>query len=423
MRTPQGLPTASRLQLAATCAASQVLPVIDTAWESGAAGHERHDVLQEALTSPPGAYKAPTPALESWLEDVLEVAEQLRHPDLRSEAAYAYNVARFDGVTGAPLQPARLLGYHMGRFYKQSPTEFAGATDFILVEPTRVVVIDLKTGQSETPHPARNMQLRMLALAAARTHGVDNARVGILHAAPGQAVWWSWASFDAFDLEEIAVELHSLSQRIGYARNDVERGKTPRLTVGEHCNNCPARHGCPARVAMAKRLAGEPEKVVLDLKAMLTPESAAIALTRWRAAKKALEEVGGALYAYASENPIPLGDGRVWGPVTSEREVIDAEKAWAVLEAKYGYRIARAAMTLETSKAGVDRAMHELRESARGAAERPMGIGPGKITIKGLNQDALDALRAVEGCVTKKTVTEYEEHAVALPSGEASATT
>lgn len=422
MRTPQGLPTASRLQLAATCAASQVLPVVDTAWASGEAGNDRHDALQEALTSPPGVYTAPTPELAAWLEDVLEVAEQLRHPELRSEAAYAYNVASFDPATGVPQVPARLLGYHMGRFYKQSPSEFAGSADFVLVEPSRVVVVDLKTGMSETPHPSRNQQLRMLALAAARTHGVELARVGILHAAPGQRVWWSWASFDAFDLEEIAIELHSLAQRIGYARSDVARGKTPRLTVGEHCNNCPARHGCPARVAMAQRLAGEPEAVVLDLKAMLTPESAAIALQRWRAAKKAIEEVGSALYAYAKESPIPLGDGRVWGPVTSEREVIDAEKAWSVLEQKYGYRIARAAMTLETSKAGVDRAVHELRESMRGAPQRPQGVHEGKVTIKSLNEDALKTLREA-GCVTTKTVTEYEEHAIALPSGTEAAAT
>lgn len=415
MRTPQGLPTASRLPLAFTCAASQVLPVVDTAWASGEGGNDRHDVLQDWLTTAPGAYVPPTPELAAWLEDVQDEAEQLRHPDLRSEAAYAYSIDSFDPATGEPVKPARLLGYHMGRFYKQTPSEFAGAADFVRVLPTQAIVVDLKTGMSDTPHPRRNMQLRFLSLAVARYHGVDTVTAGVLHAAPGQAVWWSWSRFDAFDLEEIAIELHSLAQRIGYARSDVARGKTPRLTVGEHCNNCPARHGCPARVAMAKRLAGEPEVVVMDLKAMLTPESAALALQRYRAAKKAIEEVGGALYAFAKENPIALGDGRVWGPVTKEREEIDAEKAWLVLEEKYGSAVARAAMTLETSKAGVDRAMHVLRESARGAAERPKGIGPGKIVLKQLNHEALEALRAA-GAVTKKTVTEYDEYR-ALPAG------
>lgn len=414
MRTPKGLPTASKLQLAFTCAASQVMPVVDSEWAAGGAGNEKHHALADWATAPEDAdLKLPAPMM-AWLETIAEYAGELRHPDTVSEIALAYDVA---------TDKARVLGRNLGRSYPETtPTEFYGAADYVRFDADSVMVVDLKTGMGDVPHPSRNSQLRFLALAAARYHGVDSARVGILQAPEGRTPWWSWATLDAFELEVVASEMKGLSERIGYARNDYQRGKTPRLRVGEHCGNCPARYGCPARVAMAQRLAGEPEKVVLDIKALLTPETAALALARWQAATKAMQEVGSALYAFAKETPIPLGDGRVWGPVTSERDVIDAEKAWPVLEEKYGTTIARAAMTLETSKAGVDRAMHVLRESARGAAERPLGIGPGKITIKGLNEEALKALRAVDGCVTKKTVTEYEEHAIALPSGEASAT-
>lgn len=215
----------------------------------------------------------------------------------------------------------------------------------------------------------------------------------------------------------MAVDLSRLAERIGWARKAVAAGKTPRLTVGEHCSNCKARHGCPARVAMAKRLIGEPEQVVMDLKMMLTPESAAIALGRWKAAKKALDEVGGALYAYAKEQPIPLGNGLVWGPQSKEREVLDAEKSWLLLEGEYGGKIAKAAMTLETSKAGVDRAMHELREMLRGwpaDKPRPPGVPAGKVTLKVMNERALELLRK-GGAVTTKTITEYDEYPVGPP--------
>lgn len=405
MRTPTGLPSASKLQLALTCAASQVMPVVDSEWASGEAGREKHQQLADYLTAPPS--DAP---LTPWLDSVAEHAAELRHPDTVSELALAYDVA-----TGR----ARVLGRNLGRHYPETaPTEFYGAFDYVRLDPGEVLVVDLKTGMAEVPHPARNAQLRFGALAAARYHGVDSARGGILHAPEGRTPWWSWAEFDAFELEVIAAEMKSLADRIGYARNDYRRGKTPRLRVGEHCGYCPARYGCPARVAMAQRLAGEPEKVVLDLKAMLTPESAALVLDRWQAATKALQEVGSALYAYATENPIPLGDGRVWGPRTSEREVIDAEKAWPVLVEKYGAEVARKAMSLDTSKAGVSRAMQLLRESVRGAAERPAGVGPGKVTIKALNEDALAALRAA-GCMTRKTTKTFETYAVApgIPSG------
>ena len=404
MRTPSGLPSASKLQLALSCPASQVLPVVDSEWAAGESGREKHAALADWVTAPPDA-KLDLPAqMAAWLETVTEYADEMRHPDTISEMALTYDVA-----TGQ----ARHLGANLGRAYpERTPSEFYGALDYVRHDGDSVMVADLKTGMSDVPHPARNMQLRFGALAAARHFGVESARVGILHAPEGRTPWWSWATLDAFELEMAAAELRTLAERIGYARNDAQRGKTPRLTVGEHCTYCPARHGCPARVAMAKRLAGEPEKVVLDLRALLTPETSALALARWQAASRALHEVGAALHAYAAESPIPLGDGRVWGPRESEREVIDAERAWPVLVERYGVEVARAAMSIDTSKAGVSRAMAVLRESMRGAAERPRGVGDGRVTLKSLNEDALRALREA-GCVTSKTTKSFEVYAVA----------
>ena len=395
MRTPQNLPTASRLQLATACPASQVLPVVDAAWGAGDKGTERHALLAAFVTGS-STNGASAEALD-WLE-ALDSDTLLPIMGAAPELAYGYTPA-----TGV----ARLIGANVGRAYNAAPGEFVGSADYVLVADNAVTVVDLKTGLGDVPHPARNAQLRFLALAAARWHGVESARVGILHAPDGRTPWWSWATFDAFELEAIAVELRTLAERIGYARNDVERGRTPRLTVGEHCTYCPARHGCPARVAMAQRLAGEPEKVVLDLKAMLTPESASLALARWQAATKALAEVGAALHAYASESPVALGDGRVWGPVTSEREVIDADKAWPVLVAKFGANAAREAMSLDTSKAGIERMARALRDTLAN-----------KATIKALTTEALEALRAAGAVATKKQ-TRFEEHAVVLTEGKA----
>lgn len=396
MRTPQNLPTASRLQLATTCPASQVLPVVDTAFAAGSAGTDKHAALAAAIV---GTEQDPPAEVVAWLDALNDDPATLA--PLRGaapELAYGYTPA-----TGV----ARLIGSNVGRAYNAAPGEFVGSADYVLVADSAVTVVDLKTGLSDVPHPSRNAQLRFLALAAAKWHGVESARVGILHAPDGRTPWWSWATLDAFELEEIAVELKTLAERIGYARNDVAKGKTPRLVVGEHCTHCPARHGCPARVAMAQRLAGEPEKVVMDLKAMLTPESASLALARWQAATKALAEVGAALHAYASESPIALGDGRVWGPVTSEREIIDADKAWPVLVAKYGANTAREAMSLDTSKAGLERMARSLRETSTK-----------KTTLKALTTEAFDALRAA-GAVSTKKQTKFEEHAAVLPKDKA----
>ena len=394
MRISPNLPTASRIQLATTCPASQVLPLVDSAWSAGDAGTDKHAALAAAIV---GTEQHPSPDVVAWLDTLNDDPATLAPiRGAAPELAYGYTPA-----TGI----ARLIGSNVGRTYNAAPGEFAGSADYVLVADNAVTVVDLKTGMGDVPHPSRNAQLRFLALAAARWHGVESARVGILHALEGRTPWWSWATLDAFELEAIAVELRTLAERIGYARNDVAKGKTPRLTVGEHCNFCPARHGCPARVAMAQRLAGEPERVVLDLKAMLTPESASLALARWQAATKALQEVGAALHAYASESPIPLGDGRVWGPVVSEREVIDADRAWPVLVAKFGANAAREAMSLDTSRAGLERMARALR-----------GNAVFKVTLKALTTEALDALRAA-GAVTTKKQTKFEEHAVSLGEG------
>lgn len=373
------LPTASRLGLALTCPASAVLPPVYTRWEAGEDGQAKHEALARRVGE---VVQEETPEIKAWLDDI---DDETLAPISRSATEVTFSWRPDTGE-------ARRVGDHLERAYPEDDGVFFGTADYSELDAF-VQVADLKTGNGDVEPPSRNAQLRFLALAAARYAGADRARVGILHAPEGRT-WWEWADLDAFALEEVAVELRRLADRISYARRDVAAGRMPRLTVGEHCKWCRARHGCPARVAMAQRLAGEPETVVRDLKALLTPETAALALARWSAAKDALKEVGAALYAYAKESPIPLGNGRVWGPVESKRAVIDAAKAWPVLVSLWGPDAARAAMTLETSKAGVGRGVAAAGgEGAKAARLRA----------------AMEALEAV-GAVGTKTVTEYEAH-------------
>ena len=98
-------------------------------------------------------------------------------------------------------------------------------------------------------------------------------------------------------------------------------------------------------------------------------------------------------------------------------EVIDADKAWPVLVAKYGVKVAEACVSMDTSKAGVERGMRVLRESMRGAEQRPPGVPPGKATIKSLHEDALATLRAA-GCVTTKTSKTFDTYTLELPSND-----
>ena len=386
MRTPRGLPTASRLQLALACPASQALGQVDTAWAAGESGNERHALLARMVAG----------------EEVREASDALKAWALGFEGdALVPLLGAHDEVTLSwdyQRDSGRVLGRRLERAYSMAgPTEYVGTADYLRISDGVVHVIDLKTGHGDVPHPSRNAQLRFLALAACRAHGVSQAKLGIFHAPEGRAPWWQWADVDAFELEVIAADLRTLAERIGYARRDAAKGTTPWLRLGEHCTYCPARFECPARTAMARALSSD--ALAEDWKRGLDDDDAAArCLSRWQAARKVVDEVGKALHARAKERAIPLDDGQQWGPVESSREVIDAEKAWPVLDALLGADAVRAALTVETSRAGIERSVKAAK-----AAGRLTG------TIKDGVKQCLDAVRAA-GAVETKVRTEYETH-------------
>lgn len=387
MRTPRGLPTASRLQLALACSGSQALGQVDTAWAAGEAGNERHDVLSRLVEG--AEQRDVSESVKDWLMGLDESEHLAPLLGAKPEVTLAWDYVR---------DTARVLGQRLERAYSMATAaEYVGTADYLRVADGRAWVVDLKTGQGDVPHPSRNAQLRMLALAACRAHGVSSARIGILHAPEGRTAWWTWADVDAFELEVIASDLRRLAERIGYSRRDVAQGRTPYLVLGEHCAYCPARHSCPARTAMARALASE--TLAEDWKRGLDDDSVAAAtLARWKAAQKVLAEVGAALHARAKDRPIALGNGEVWGPRTTTREVIDAEKAWLPLASLLGDEGAKAAMSLDTSRAGIERGVKAAKLAGRVSG-----------SIKAAVAQALDAVRAAGAVETKERI-EFEAH-------------
>jgi hypothetical protein len=387
VRTPRGLPTASRLQLALACSGSQALGQVDTAWAAGEVGNEKHRALDAIVSGgDPGEVSEAT---KDWLMG-LDTADLAQLLGLQPEVTLAWDHVRDAG---------RVLGQRLERAYSMAgPAEYVGTADYLRVAGGCVTVVDLKTGQGDVPAPSRNAQLRMLALAACRAHGVSAARIGILHAPEGRTAWWQWADVDAFELEVIAADLRSLAQRIDYARRDASKGMTPWLRVGEHCTYCPARHECPARTAMARALTSD--TVGEDWKRGLDDDAtAARCLARWQAARKVVDEVGKALHARAKERAIVLDDGQAWGPVESTREVIDAAKAWPVLDSLLGPEGVKAALTVETSKAGIERGVRVARAAGRLTGSLRDGV-----------TQCLAAVREA-GAVETKVRVEYEAHA------------
>lgn len=174
------LPTFSRLQLAFDCLGSCVLPhQKDDAGEAAQIGTACHTYLDQrlsglsegaALASVPEEYRDSV-AGRNWDEALSMLGTAT------SEVAYA-----FDGTTGS----ATMLGDHLGRNYgAHALTSFVGSADYVLVDNGCVEIVDLKTGNTHVS-ASGNWQLRGLAVAAARHHELQRARIVILTVQEGQ---------------------------------------------------------------------------------------------------------------------------------------------------------------------------------------------------------------------------------------------
>jgi hypothetical protein len=340
MKTPAGMPSASRLQLATMCPASQALPHVDSHHEAGDEGNDLHELLRRSLTD---KNWTATDAQMKWRDAVLETIGDRFPPDVSAELAFG-----FDTATGATIPH----GAAIGRNYPQSPTVINGSVDYVAVGTDKALAIDLKTGLADVAAVHRNQQLRFAALVVGAWTGLP-AQTAILHAPrDGRRPWWEWGpTYDALDLVEVGDVFKAMAARITDARRDVAAGKTPRLTTGKHCEHCPARLRCPAQVELVSRWAGKPVEAKRELEQLMDVETAGLAWARVEAVEAAVKEAKRQLYAFASVQPFPLADGRIVGKhrEKSQRLEVDAEKARAWLLANSTPAVAEAAIEMVPS--------------------------------------------------------------------------
>jgi hypothetical protein len=395
--------TASSLQRYAMCAASAVLPRVESApHERTVRGSAIHSFLEavpvvgreEALATVPEEWRAACALidLDALPLDGAKVAQ---------EVTYAFNVA-----TGK----ARELGRSLGRDYRGTckATEIVGTADVVglSADGTAVYVDDFKTGRSELARAAVNWQLRMLALAACRTYGARRAHVSLIHIEDNGTAWADRASFDAFDLDVIAADLRALVARVREAAEAVAAGASPTCTTSDLCRWCPSLTYCPAQTALVRTVIGELDTDPAGgFATPVTVEQASTAWERLKSIKAAIKRAEQALYTYAAAHPIPLPGGMVLGPVETSREDVDGEIARRVLAEIHGAEVAERACDWSTSKAAIERAL------------RPLATKERKITH--LKRDALAAI-AEAGGVRRNVTTSIREH-VPIPDEQAKA--
>lgn len=305
------------------------------------------------------------------------------------EVAYAY-----DPETDA----GRELHRGGGRDYSMlAPGEVPGTLDLIGVAGNAVVVLDVKTGKAALEEAEDALQLLFGAIAACRALGKDEAIVGWLRLVDGQPRY-QWAKLDAFKLD---VEVRSRLQRI----LEEVRSANPRPTLGPHCARCNALTVCPAQATLAREVT----------RAALATESAPLAVPieqmpdfyRWVGAIGALyEKLSDYLNLRAREMPIPIGNGKVFGPVETTREYVDPLVAETVLK-EIDPALAEKATTRTI----------EITKTSIGAAVRALPL-PAGVKITHRERSIVDAIRAAGG-ISPKTTKSLKEHkpepAAALP--------
>jgi RecB family exonuclease len=301
---------------------------------------------------------------------------------IEAEAAFAY-----DPTTDT----ARRLGREIGREYAKhgaKPHEICGSADVVIQDPPdRVVIQDFKTGRAGYVERAEtNVQLRGLALSAARTYGATTARIEIHYASDTGTTWIDGHDLDELDLDAMAAESRGMVARVPDAQP----------VPGQHCHWCPAAAACPATaeaIQQALPLPIAPHALSVEL---TSPEHAAWTLHRLRAVREACDAIEGKVREYADANgPIPTAEGKVWGRVEQQREAIECSAdALELMRAKLG-SAADDAVKVTTSKAAIARA---AKATGNGSAKQ-------------LERDVLDGLRAC-GAVKVSAVTKYEERSV-----------
>ena len=375
-------PSASSILRAERCPASHALPQVNSTSPDAERGTIGHAYLYSVLKGTNGSFP-------EWCGDI----ETIDLPWVGSpeqwtgEAAYV-----LDSKSGR----VRFLGENIGRKYpdRDSPDEIFLTID--LAGPGRICDYKFHGFESHTMPADKNPQLAAAAYCVARIQGVNEITASLLHIGSDGHVREESAVLDYFDLDSFLVGLRSTITRVRQAEAEIAAGRTPEVTRGEWCRYCHAASCCPSVTALVRAIASAPIAQTADeVYAMLTPQLAGKAYRRLREVQDVLKQVASALHMYADEFPIDLGDGTVYGPVTSDRESIDARVARKVLADKFGPETAEAACDFETSKAAITRALQGVQRAKKEVGE--------KVTLRSIQEETLDAIRASGGIEMKQS--------------------
>lgn len=325
------LPSASSLERAHACPASQVLPHYRSAGSHWASrGEAIHRFLVRVAEV---GRDAALEEVESEFREICEAIDVAALP-VSTPGAYAFEV----GVAwDLASDTARELGRNITReqAYEQvGPTEVVGTMDVVGLAEDSVVVMDYKTGFRHFGPLEENFQLMFYALATARAFKKDSAHLAIIRLDENGRPFFLRGEVGLWELDAFAARLRELDSTIADLKDRYRDGQELFPVTGDHCQFCPAVANCPAWMRLAKAMTS-PDANAPQLPD-LSAETAPLYIEAVARGKRVLDKIEKGLKLYAEQHPVDLGGGWRYGPHPHPVNEWDVERAWPVLQQHLG---------------------------------------------------------------------------------------
>lgn len=324
--------TMSKIEVAMACPGGFALPQTGHRNQFQEAGNKRHKESEDAINAGD---------IPDWLTE--------RWPGLtwRAEVKLAYDISTGEG---------RELGVGGDRNYGDAGVfEIPGTADIVGTGPGRLVIADIKSNDPSVSPPSRNRQLHINALAAARAHGVTEVTVALKHEIRGVEVH----EMDGWELEEFAGLVRATLVTVAQQQLAAREGKPLIINTNKGCRWCDAFNDCPKQQDVMALVKSD----AIDMRVQETipfrdDEAAADAYELADKIRMVLKRLDAAIYARASERPIPLRNGKLFGRITKlgDRK-LDGKLAHKVIWERYGRDIADLAVELSATQTKIEAAL------------------------------------------------------------------
>ncbi len=356
-------PSMSALPRANVCPTSIVLPQKDYESSFSDDGNTRHALMEAAVINKEW-HKLPP--------EVAAILSEYGDLDIYPELTLFYDWVNDEGRT-SERRTSRVDRYSSATAY-----EIPGTTDVAAIDRKRKrgVVVDWK-GWEEVGLATVNLQTTGYATALARLFKLDEVTVVIAYLGEGKQ-HVDIAVLDEPNFKLYQSQIKALNLRIADAR----RAPLEHVKISRHCRWCNAFEDCPAQRQLALQL--RDDTVVQQFESMSLDDdaTAADAYDFVSKARVLLKRTSDALYARASQRPIPLNNGKFFGRVEKRGNLeLVADVVYDVVRAKHGQKIADLAVQRVATQTQLEEALRFV----------------GAKTLKGAKKEILDRVEELKG--------------------------